>query len=113
MIVAHNMSKTVFAYPSSAFVCLRGNCTGFQLDNVVNRIQHTFSFKMMYRNLGTQGVQPTRLLATLFDFIGRTIRYMGALKEKSMGQLPYKSDVLSLYICITVYGNINSRAKYQ
>ena len=53
MIVAHNMSKTVFAYTSSAFVCLRGNCTGFKLDNIVNRIRHAFSFKMMYRNLGT------------------------------------------------------------
>ena len=55
MIVALlNMSKAVFAYPSSAFVGLRGNCTIFQLDNIVNRIQHAFSFKMMYRNLRTQ-----------------------------------------------------------
>ena len=65
MIVAHDMSKIVFAYPSFAFVCLQGNCTDFQLDNIVNRIQHAFSFKMMYRNIGTQWGATTRWLAPL------------------------------------------------
>ena len=54
------IKRTVFAYPSSAFVYLRGNCTCFQLDNIVNRIHHAFSFKMRYRNLGPRWVQPTR-----------------------------------------------------
>ena len=68
MIVAHNMSRTVFAYPSSAFVCLRGNCTGFQLDNIVNRIQHAFSFKMIYRNLGNQGAATNSVISPLTWF---------------------------------------------
>ena len=68
MIFAHNMSKPVFAYLSSAFVCLRGNCTGFQLDNIVNRIQHAFSFKLMYGNLGTQGGATNSVISPLIWF---------------------------------------------
>ena len=32
-----------------------GTCTGLQHDNIVHRIQRAFTFKMMYRNLGTSG----------------------------------------------------------
>ena len=45
----------IFAHPFPAFACLHESCTGLQLDNIVHRVHHASSFKMMYRNLGTSG----------------------------------------------------------
>ena len=45
----------IVSHPFPAFACLHGTCTGLQLDNIVHRVQHASSFKMMYRNLGTSG----------------------------------------------------------
>ena len=41
----------------------------------MHRIQRAFTFTMMYRNLGTSGLQPTPLIEHLFDLTKRTIRH--------------------------------------
>ena len=50
----HFALKT-FSRTPPKYGCIYGTCTGLQHDNIVHRIQRAFTFKMMYRNLGTSG----------------------------------------------------------
>ena len=51
----HFALKNLFTHPFPKYGCIYGTCTGLQHDNIVHRIQRAFTFKMMYRNLGTSG----------------------------------------------------------
>ena len=51
----HFALKTFSRTPPLNMGLYTETCTGLQHDNIVHRIQRAFTFKMMYRNLGTSG----------------------------------------------------------